>query len=66
MDDVVTFPPAECTGCGGPIDLHQPDPGRPDDLVSCCLACGTWLVIRAGKVVARLPGEPIPGRRPAG
>jgi hypothetical protein len=36
-----------CARCGSFLEPHQPDMGRPDDLVGTCLYCGVWHIISA-------------------
>jgi len=31
-----------CTRCQCPLDCHQPDPERPEQLLGTCLDCGAW------------------------
>lgn len=50
----------ECDGCGIPLDIHQPDPNRPDRLLGTCEACGNWVLIVAddesnSALLVRLP-----------
>ncbi len=32
----------DCRECGSSLDIHQPDPGRPDRLLATCPECGHW------------------------
>ena len=34
-----------CLVCEGPLDLHQPDVGRPDRMVGVCMKCERWYVL---------------------
>lgn len=72
------FPPA-CLDCHATLDLHQPLPDRPKEMLGTCSDCGTWYYLKldddgALNVVAHLPlgelhPEPAPsaprGRRQA-
>jgi hypothetical protein len=33
---------ALCLDCGSPLDLHQPDPVRPEHCLCTCSHCGLW------------------------
>jgi hypothetical protein len=42
--------------CHAPLDLHQPDAGRPDRLLGTCEACNAWLLVdRRGGLMLLLP-----------
>lgn len=51
-------PVPACPGCGGPLDLSQPDPLDPDELVGRCRGCrSTYFLVDDGRrylVVARV------------
>lgn len=49
-----TSPAAPSCGCGGPLDLSQPDPHRPDRLLGVCSGCGQWYQLGA------TDGAPVP------
>lgn len=34
-----------CAGCGGELEIHQPDVDRPDQLLGTCPECGTWFLV---------------------
>jgi hypothetical protein len=34
-----------CDCCQSVLDLHQPDPDRPDRLLGTCPECGSWFLI---------------------
>jgi hypothetical protein len=34
-----------CAGCGGDLELHQPDADRPDRLLGTCPECGAWFLV---------------------
>ena len=36
-----------CVSCHNPLDLHQPDGERPDQLLGTCPDCGAWYLIDA-------------------
>ena len=36
-----------CVNCQAPLDRHQPDTNRPDQLLGTCLECGVWYLIDA-------------------
>ncbi|HWE39040.1 MAG TPA: hypothetical protein VG406_21005 [Isosphaeraceae bacterium] len=36
---------APCPDCRSVLDLHQPEPDRPDRLLGTCPACGLWSLI---------------------
>jgi hypothetical protein len=36
---------AGCPRCGAPLDLHQPDPERPERLLGTCARCGAWFLL---------------------
>jgi hypothetical protein len=38
-----------CSDCGGPLDLHQPDANSPDLLVGICESCRRWYLILADR-----------------
>lgn len=46
-----------CPRCRSPLDLHQPDPDRPDRLLATCGGCGAWYLPghAAGGELLRLP-----------
>ena len=35
----------ECPGCGGDIELHQPDIELPNRLLGTCQDCKTWYLL---------------------
>ena len=34
-----------CLRCHTPLDRHQPDYERPDQLLGTCFGCGSWYLI---------------------
>jgi hypothetical protein len=34
--------PPVCQGCDAPLELHQPLPDRPGQILGTCPACGDW------------------------
>jgi hypothetical protein len=36
------FPTLACAGCRGWLDVHQPDPNQPDQVLGTCANCGRW------------------------
>lgn len=40
---------AACPGCGSALDLHQPQPSRPDRFLATCDDCGAWLIFDPGR-----------------
>jgi len=36
-----------CQCCRSPLDLHQPNPDRPDQFLGTCSACGRWFRVEA-------------------
>jgi hypothetical protein len=52
--------PIRCEKCQNDLDLHQPNPERPDEILGICQDCGEWHFLRLGDdaaslVIARLP-----------
>src|SRR4051794_36713244 len=39
--------PPQCRDCLTTLNLHQPDEGRPDQLLGTCADCGAWYLIEA-------------------
>jgi hypothetical protein len=53
--------PPGCPACDGSVQLAQPDPRRPGELVGACPRCKTWVILVrvAGRwlVVRRIPAS---------
>jgi hypothetical protein len=52
--------PILCDTCRTPLDLHQPNPDKPAEILGICQDCGEWHFVHAADnerslVVARLP-----------
>ena len=45
-----------CTECQSSLELHQPDPERPDRLLGTCADCDTWYLMDVARgVMVLLP-----------
>jgi hypothetical protein len=54
-----------CPGCGDTLEIHQPDPRKPDRLLGTCCSCGAWFLIdAAADLIARLPEASSPADVP--
>lgn len=69
LDVAITCPdglsPVYCLACRHPLDIHQPDPARPDRMLGTCDDCGRWHVIDCqpddgSAVLAMLPDRLVP------
>lgn len=54
-----------CLACRRALDIHQPDPARPERMLGTCEACGHWHVIGCREaddsaIVTMLPHELAP------
>ena len=55
--EIAADPEVACPGCRESLDLHQPDPSRPERLLGTCPSCGSWFIIDAA--TDRVSREPI-------
>lgn len=42
LDDLAAAP---CPGCRADLNVHQPEPDRPDRLLGTCPSCGLWALV---------------------
>lgn len=62
--------PPSCQKCEKELDLHQPNPYCPEEMLGICPQCGEWHFVRSSDtggslVVARLPLHELEGAPPA-
>ena len=47
----INFDDRECGGCKGHLDLLQPNPDRPAELIAVCVSCHAWYLVSHGLVL---------------